>query len=113
MNNFTTFQEVAINTAVATTPEIPYGGFAGGIIHIPNGSSITSLTWYSSHKQGGEYEASLQPVSEHVTPITYVAVVQTVAANGAYPIPEYLVGAVALKAVGDAAGTVYISLKSS
>ena len=83
------------------------------MIHIPNGSTITSLTWWSSHKIGGEYEAALHLVNGALTPMTYVATVQTVAADGAYPIPEGLVGSATLKAVGNAAGTVYVSLKSN
>lgn len=112
-SNFSTNQEVAVTTSLATTQEIPYGEFAGGVVHVPNGSSITSLTWHSSHKQGGDYEPAMHSVNEHVTPITFVATVQTVAADGAYPIPVELVGSAALKIVGDAAGTVYVSFKSS
>ena len=111
-HNFT----VAINTAVGTTQKITYSDAAGGTIHIPNGSSITSLTWHScpnDYDDLGTYEPAMHSVDEHVTPITYVATVQTVAADGAYPIPAELVGSRYLKAVGDAAGDVYICLKSS
>jgi len=112
-SNFSTFQEVAVTTAIGTTPEILYGEYAGGMIHIPSGSSITSLTWYSSHKSGGDFEAAMHSEDEHVTPITYVATVQTVAADKAYPIPQELVGSPVLKVVGNAAGTIYLGLKSS
>lgn len=111
--NFHTNQTVGIDTAIGTTEEIPFGEFAGGMVHIPNGSSITSLTWWSSYELGGTFEAALHSEDGNVTPITYVATVQTVAADGAYPIPCELVGSASLKAVGDAAGTVYVSLKSS
>ena len=111
--NFHSKQVVSINTAVSTTDEILFGEFAGGMIHVPSGSSITSLTWWSSPEAGGEFEAALHSEDEHVTPITYVATVQTVAADGAYPMPAELVGSASLKAVGDAAGTVTISFKSS
>jgi hypothetical protein len=112
-SNYIATQEVAITAAVGTTDEIPYGAYAGGMVYIPNGSSITSLTWHASHELGGTYEPAYHSVDEHVTPITYVATVQTVAADHAVPIPAELVGAAAIKAVGDAAGTVQVSLKSS
>ena len=112
MTNFSTSQPVALNTAIGTTAEISYGEFDCGMVHIPNGSSITSLTWWASNALGGEYEAALHTVNQLVTPRTYVATVQTVAANGSYPIPEELVGSIGLKIVSNAAESVSISLKS-
>lgn len=113
MSHFSTQQEVDLNTAIGTTEEISYGEFDSGMVHIPNGSSITSLTWWATYELGGTYEAALHVVNASLTPMTYVATVQTVAADGSYPIPDNLAGAVGLKAVANAAGTVNLSLKST
>jgi hypothetical protein len=112
MSHFSTKQVVGINTAIGTTEEISYGEFDCGTIHVPNGSTITTLTWWSSPELGGTYEAALKAVDVALSPITYLATVQTVAADGAYPIPESLKGSVGIKAVANAAGDVEVSLKS-
>ena len=107
-------QTAALTTAIATTPEILYEEFESGMVLIPTGSSITTLTWWACHEVGGSYlPAKATAVSLTVTPRTYVTTVQTVAQTGAYPIPAELTGAVGLKIVANAAGTVYLSLKQS
>ena len=112
-SNFATnVLSVAVTTAIGTTQAINYGEFAGGMVHVPNGETVVTLTWWASH-DGETYEAALHSVDEHVTPITYVATAQTVAADGSYPIPAELVGAKFLKIVGNVAATLHLSLKSS
>jgi len=111
-NYATTLSSLAVTNAVGTTQEINYGEYAGGMVHVPNGETVVTLTWWASH-DGVTYEAALHSVDEHVTPITYVATAQTVAADGSYPIPAELVGAKFLKIVGDVAATLHLSLKSS
>ena len=115
MSNFATHADVTVGTDAdgSGSDEILYGEFAGGQVHIPGGSTITSLTWLSTHKEGGDYEAAQHSVDDGVTPLTYVATVQTVAANKSYPIPPELFGAYGLKVVGDNAGTVHVSLKGT
>lgn len=93
----------SLNTAVGTTQEIPYLYYAGGMIFVPTGSSITSLTWHVAPEAGGTYLPAQDSDGAAVT--------QTVAAAKAYPIPEALFGAPYIKAVVDAAGSVTISFK--
>jgi len=90
-------------TTPANSTEIVYSGYAHGRIYVPTGSIITLLAWYDAEKPGGTYLASLDADG--------VAVTQTVAAAKSYPIPDALSGARAIKAVGDAAGTIAVSLK--
>jgi len=93
---------VAVGTAVANSGEIGYGEFSAGEVFIPDGSSITTLTWHVAQTAGGTYLAAYNASG---------AIAQTVAANRAYPIPTDLAGARFLKATGNAAGTIGVSLK--
>jgi hypothetical protein len=95
--------DVTLTASLATTPDIGYADFAGGMVHVPTGSSITSLTWYTSH-DGTTYIAAQDS--------TGVAVTQTVAAAKSYPIPDALFGAGKLKCVANAGGAVYLTFKS-
>lgn len=96
-------ETVTVATAVASSEEIKYGGFAFGEIYIPTGSSITSLTWYTASENGGTYMAAYDEDG--------VAVTQTVSAAKAYPIPTALAGCKAIKAEGDAAGVMDVVMK--
>lgn len=96
-------QSVAVTDDIATTPEIPFGEFAGGSVHVPDGSGITTLTWHSAPNPGGTYEPAYDSAGD--------AVAQTVAQNQAHPIPVALYGAGAIKAVGNTSGTIEVSLK--
>ena len=100
--NFT----ASLTTAVNTTEEIPYGDHESGQIHIPTGSSITSLTFHATDVQRGKsgtYEACYDTSNSAVT--------MTVAAERCYPFPTDLVGARTLKIVTNANGDVRINLK--
>ena len=114
MTNFSLAEAYSVGTDAdgSSSDAIGYGEFDCGMVYIPNGSSITSLTWLACDKLGGAYEPAKHTVNSGVTPLTYVATVQTVAANGAYPIPQDLVGAVGIKAVANAAEVILVSLKS-
>src|SRR4051794_21654090 len=105
MNNPDTgHQLVNVTTNVATTEAIPYRR-RGGEVHIPSGSSITSLTWSSLDPVNSQRDAAY---SEDGT----TAVVQSgLAAGKAYPIPDALFGCATLYAVGNAAGTIVITFK--
>jgi hypothetical protein len=94
---------ISLTTAIGTTPNIPYGSYYYGTIHIPSGSNITTLTWHESDQNNGTYEAAYDSSASAVT--------QTVAAGRAYPIPTALQGARALKCVVNSAGLVRLSLK--
>ena len=94
---------VAVATSVDDSKEIIFEDWGGGRVYIPSGSSITSLTWYDAPEPGGTYHAANDEDS--------VALVQTVEAGKSYEIPVSLAGAGALKIVGDATGTVTVTLK--
>lgn len=96
--------EYSLNTAESTTPEILYGDFEYGIIFIPSGSPITSLTFYAAPESGGDF----LPLYD----VTNAAVTMTVAAGRAYPIPAECIAAKAIKIVSDAAGDVEMSFRS-
>lgn len=95
---------VQLTNAIGTTEEIGYELYGGGTVHVPNGSSVTSLTWWSASERGGTYEAAYDKDGNAVT--------QTVAADQAHPIPIALFGAAAIKAVANASGSVEVSLKA-
>ena len=92
-----------VSTTAATTDEIKFGPYAGGMISIPVGSSITTLTWNTADEPGGTY----LPASDEGG----AAITQTVSAGKAYQIPTALYGAHAIKPVVNSAGTVGLSLK--
>lgn len=99
-----TIPSVAVDdSSIADSQEIPFGPYSSGIVYIPSGSSLTSLTWYVAEKAGGTYLAAHD---EDGTPVT-----QTVAASEAHAIPSALFPARGLKALGDATGSFAISLK--
>lgn len=93
---------VAVATSVATSGNIVFGDFSGGMVFVPTGSSLTTLTWYAATDETGTY----LPVNN-----ADGAVAQTVEGGKCYPIPEDLFGAVYLRIVGNAAGAVLVSLK--
>lgn len=101
--NHNTLSEVSVAVAVASSTEIPFQSYSGGIVYVPVGSSLTTITWYVASKPGGTYTEANDEDGQPV--------VQTVAAGKAYAIPSALFAAAGLKAVGDAAETVAMSLK--
>lgn len=98
----TTIPSVTIDTTAAACEEIPFGSYAGGEIFFGT-TGVSTLTWWVAEKMGGTYVAAYDEDG--------VAVTQTVSSSKAYPIPSALFGAAALKAVGDVAGTMAVSLK--
>lgn len=107
-------QNFQLNTALGTTPELRMENMAGGIINIPTGSSITSLTWYAaviqSDTPGSPNSAAQVFLPAHNSAGT--ATTQTVAGGNSYQIPVELFGAASLKCVVNVAGVVEICLKS-
>lgn len=104
LDRITRRQSVSLNTAIGTTEEIQYESYGGGTVHVPAGSSVTTLTWWSAPKPGDTYEPAYDKDGAAVT--------QTVAADQAHPIPLALFGAGAIKAVSNAAGDVQVSRKT-
>lgn len=96
---------VTVDTAVANSTAISYGDFEKGMVSIPAGSSLTTLTWHASGSEAGTY---LPALSSAAVP---VAITQTVSASKVYPIPVDLVGSRFLKITGNAAGVVGVTLK--
>lgn len=100
---FSNFVTIPVTAAEATTGVIPFGSDVVGRVEIPTGSTITSLTWYDHYLETGTFVAAYDE--------TGAALVTVVAAGRSYPIPSDLAGSRFLKAVGDAAGTIYVHLK--
>ena len=94
---------VAIGTDVANSDAIDFSSFTDGMVYVPAGSSLTTLTWHTCATIDGTYLAAEDASSAAVT--------QTVAASQAHPIPAALAGARFLKITGNAAGTVGVTLK--
>lgn len=97
-------ESVAVGTTVGASDAIPFDEFVDGMIYIPAGSSLTTLTWHACNTRNGTYLAAEDAASAAVT--------QTVGAGQAHPIPAALRGARFLKITGNAAGTVGYSLKN-
>lgn len=93
---------VTVGTAVANSVAISYGDFEKGMVSVPAGSSLTTLTWHASGVEDGTY----LPANNASGAIT-----QTVSASKVYPIPSDLAGARFLKITGNAAGVVGVTLK--
>jgi hypothetical protein len=49
--------DVSLTDAIGTTPQMNFRGFRKGYVYVPNGSSLTSLTWYASATDSGDFEA--------------------------------------------------------
>lgn len=97
-----TMPDITVATAVANSQTIGYGPFASGMVHVPTGSSITTLTWHAS-VDDSTYEAAEDSASAAVT--------QAVAGGQAHPIPAALAGAKYIRATANAAGTIGVTLK--
>lgn len=93
---------VAVDTVLADSDEINIAEYAVGRFEVPDGSSLTTITWHANSKETANYEAAYYDG---------VAVTQAVAAGQSHEIPPGLFGAISLKATGNADGTIHISLK--
>ena len=94
---------VAVGTSDAASAAIDFESFETGRVHVPSGSSLTTLTWYASLEKNGTYTIARDSSNANVT--------STVAAGHSYQFPSALVGARFLKIVGNAAGVVGVTLK--
>jgi len=83
---------------------IGFSGFTKGIVFVPNGSSITSITYWIASTEDGTYQQLYSGGS---------AVSTTVAADRTYALASAIEGAAFLKLQGDNAGTVDLHFISS
>jgi len=107
MSRFNWKQMASLTASIDTTPEIYWNGAEFGMVFIPDGSGITTLTFHASDCPEGEFEP-LYGLDSAGAP---VAVTLTVAANRAVPLPEELRGCRAFKMVANAAGAVKLSFQ--
>jgi hypothetical protein len=92
----------ATNSA-STSPKIPFGAAAGGIIVVDAVSSATTITWHVAF----DAEVTPRPVNADGAGVT-----TTIAANQAYVLPDALFGAPYIVAVVNAGtATFRISVK--
>src|SRR5688500_16800659 len=104
MQRFPNSLSVLLDSTLADSEAIPLGDFAGGLVSIPTGSSITSLTFYASDSKAGTYRQIFDAAN--------AAVSRTVAAARAYALPDECFAVRWLKMVPNADGTVVVTLKS-
>jgi hypothetical protein len=94
---------VSVATNVVNSTTIEFRDFQNGMVFVPSGSAITSLTWLTALNKDGPYLAAFSANGS--------AIVQTVAAGQAHPIPLDLRGSRFLRIVGNVAGEVSVTLK--
>ncbi len=97
---------LSANTAANTTDIIDYRGYASGSVYIPNGSSITTITW---NVRASNNTATAAAYDGAATPVAVVS--GNLAADRSYPIPTALLGSDFLYPVTNAAGSITVSLK--
>lgn len=98
---------VLIDKDIADAEEIQTGEYAGGVLYVPAGSSLTSVTFYVADSKGGTY----LPLYDQAG----LAVSMGVSASRAYEIPTAVFGAAFIKIIGDASSddqTAYLTFKS-
>lgn len=95
---------VAVATDEGDSEEYICAG-RGGLVIIPGGSSITSLTYYTAEKQGG----TRVPLNDK----DGAAVAQTGLSDGnAYDMPAEVYGCRVLYLKGNAAGPVFVTSRN-
>lgn len=100
------YVEVAVLNTFTNAQIIPNPG-RGGQVHIPSGSSITTLTWASYDPKN----ATTHPAKTEAD--LSVAVVQTgFSAGDSFPVPGDLFAASSLLVKGNLAGTILITQKA-
>jgi hypothetical protein len=101
-SKFKELNSVAVDTVLADADAIDIADYEIGRYTVPDGSSITTITWYANCKSTADYEAAKNGGN---------AVTQTVAANESHEIPAGLFGARTIKGVGNADGVIHVFLK--
>jgi len=95
---------VTVSDDKDNSTSLVFKGFTTGVILIPSGSSLTSITYWVSSTEGGTYVQLYAGGT---------AVSTTVAASRAYALDSAIEGAAFLKLQGNAAGTADLHLISS
>jgi len=89
------YTSVEINSTAANSDVLSMGKSAGGLVFIPTGATITSVTFQVSvAQQGGDFYDLVDS--------TGAAVTRTVAADQAFALPDELFAADFFRMVGDA-----------
>lgn len=96
--------DLTLEATADATPEIQVSEAKSGTVHLPTGSSITSLTYHAAPQIGGTYNPLHDSAGAAVTQTT-------LSANKAYQIPAAVFGSGAIKIAANAQGAVSISLK--
>lgn len=108
-----TLAALAITASATTTALVNKAGMPWGMIFVPAGSPLTSLTFYTQPHSVLPIGVPAPTAEEYFTPYdsagSAVAAL-TVAAGQSYPIPEALSTAPFLRIVGNATGTITIAL---
>lgn len=102
--SFQQIPSLTIGTSVGGSTAINMRVYAGGHIYVLSGVGLTTLTWYVSNTLNGTYVAAQDGIGEPV--------VSSLTPGQACPIPPALFGCMFAKAVGNAAASVGVSLKS-
>lgn len=97
--------DVIGNIDTATVEAIPSGSARTGGFIVPAASPLTTLTFYGSHT--GATGSYIQ-----IFDTSNAAISKTVGAARAYPLPPDVLNFAWLKIVGNAAGTIIMSLKT-
>lgn len=100
--NNTSITSVATEDAIGDCEVIPYGQYAGGLIY--PGTSVTSLTFWTSNTADGTFVPLYDKANSAVT-------YGTVGAVRSYPFPDEIFGARFVKIVTNGDYTCDISLK--
>ena len=95
---------VTISDDKDNSTSIVFKGFTKGVILVPGGSSITSITYWASSTEDGTYTQLYSGGS---------AISTTVAASRVYALDGAIEGVAYLKLQGNAAGTADLHLISS
>ncbi len=94
----------ALTTSEASTPKIEIGEFSSGVVFIPAGETVVTLTFYAAPNSGGTHLPMYDSAG--------VAITLTVANTRCYPLPASIFGAANIKIVANVACTAHFSFKS-
>lgn len=95
---------VALTTSATTTPEINKSNYSRGVVFVPTGETMVTLTFHAAPSLGGTY------LPLHT--IAGVASTQTVAGGKAYQLPAEVCAAPYLRVVANAAGSVILQFSN-
>lgn len=101
--NYIAHSSVHVDTVLADADEINYSKYAHGKVYVPVGSALTLLTFHTANTTGGTYLADYDDFNAATTLV--------VSAGTSRKLPDALSGAGAFKMVGNADGTVDLTLK--